>query len=344
MKERIGIGIIGAGFMGMLHARAFSQLPDAFIAGVSDPVLKEAPEIPGISKPVEFYNDHNKLLESENVDAVVVATPEDLHRDIVVDSAGSGKHVLLEKPIATTVEDAEAIINAAEENKVKLMMGHILRFDNRYAQIKSAVDEGTIGKPLVCYARRNAPIQEARRLGGRVEVEDYISVHDIDQVLWYFSDRAVKVSAEIVEGDVMKELGVHDFIWITIRFQNGGLGVIETGWGLSGGMVNWQKPSSWGGFGDVCLELIGDKGSVYLDYRPMSLTGVDDEGWKFPDTLHWPVLHGEVVGDILEEARYFTKVVRGERDIISSGQDGKNALEIVLAAKQSYKESRQVKL
>ena len=344
MKERIGIGIIGAGFMGMLHARAFSQLPDAFIAGISDSVLKEAPEIPGLSKPVAFYNDHNKLLENENVDAVVVATPEDLHRDIVVDSAGSGKHVLLEKPIATNIEDADLIINAAEESKVKLMMGHILRFDTRYAQIKAAVDEGTIGKPLVCYARRNAPVQEARRLGGRVEVEDYISVHDIDQVLWYFNDRAVKVSAEIVEGAVMKELGVHDFIWITVRFANGGLGVIETGWGLSEGMVNWQKPTSWGGFGDVCLELIGDKGSVYLDYRPMSITGVDDEGWKFPDTLHWPVLHGEVVGDILEEARYFIKVVRGEREIISSGQDGKNALQIVLAAKRSYKEGRQVKL
>jgi len=95
---------------------------------------------------------------------------------------------------------------------------------------------------------------------------------------------------------------------------------------------------------DVCLELIGDKGSIYLDYRPMSLTGVDDEGWKFPDTLHWPVLHGEVVGDILEEDRYFLKVVQGGRDIISTGQDGKNALEIVLAAKRSYKEGRQVKL
>ncbi len=344
MKERIGIGIIGAGFMGMLHARVFSQLPDVFIAGMCDPVLKEAPEIPGVSKPVAFYNDHNKLLENEKVDAVVVATPEDLHRDIVVDSAGSGKHVLLEKPIATNIEDADAIINAAEEHKVKLMMGHILRFDNRYAQIKAAVDEGTIGKPLVCYARRNAPVQEARRLGGRVEVEDYISVHDIDQVLWYFNDRPVKVSAEIVEGSVMKELGVHDFIWITVRFENGGLGVIETGWGLSGSMLNWKKPSSWGGFGDVCLELIGDKGSVYLDYRPMTLAGVDDEGWKFPDTLHWPVLHGEVVGNILEQARYFIKVIRGERDIISSGQDGKNALRIVLAAKRSYKENRQVKL
>ena len=344
MKDKIGIGIIGTGFMGMLHARAFAQCPDAHISAVSDPVLTEPPDIPGLSKPVDFYTDHRQLLERHDVDAVVIATPENLHRDIVVDAASAGKHIFLEKPIATTIEDADAIISETSGQKIKLMMGHILRFDTRYAQIKAAVDENTIGKPLVCYARRNAPVQEARRLGGRVEVEEYISVHDIDQAFWYFSDKAVKVSAEIVEGPVMKELGVHDFIWITIRFKKGGLAVIETGWGLSEGMVKWTRPSSWGGFGDVCLELIGEKGSLYLDYRPMGITAVDDEGWKFPDTLHWPLLHGEIVGDILEEDRYFLKVLRDEREIISTGEDGKNALEVVLAAQRSYREGKQISL
>jgi len=344
MKDTIGIGIIGAGFMGILHARAFSQLPDACVVAVSDPVLKEAPIIPGQSKETVLYQDHKKLLSRDDIDAVVIATPEDLHREFVVDAASYGKHILLEKPIATTLEDADTIITECTKNNVKLMMAHILRFDIRYAQIKAAVDEGTIGKPLVCYARRNAPIQEARRLGGRCEVEEYISVHDIDQAFWYFTDRAVKVSAEIIEGPVMKELGVHDFIWITIRFKNGGLAVIETGWGLSEGISKWKRPISWGGFGDVCLELIGERGSLYLDYRPMTISLVDSEGWKFPDTLHWPNLHGEVVGDVLEEDRYFLKILKGNRKIISTGEDGKRALEVVLAAQRSYKENIPVEL
>jgi predicted dehydrogenase len=224
------------------------------------------------------------------------------------------------------------------------MMAHILRYDVRYAQIKAAVQEGTIGKPLVCYARRNAVVQEARRLGGRVEVEEYISVHDIDQIFWYFEDKAVKVSAEVAEGPVMKELGVHDFIWITIRFENGGLGVVETGWGLCESIVKWKRPSTWGGFGDVCLELIGEKGSLYLDYRPMTLSAVDEEGWKFPETLHWPEMHGEIVGDVLDEDRYFIGVVKGQREIISTARDGRNALEIVLAAQRSYREDKPVRL
>jgi len=336
MKEKIGIGIIGAGFMGMLHARAFSQLPDACITALSDPFLKSAPALPDQAEKPVLCSDYGKLLARSDVDAVVIATPEDLHRDAVEQSAAMGKHILLEKPIATTLEDADAIIDAADKGGVKLMMAHILRYDTRYAQIKAAVQEGTIGEALVCYARRNAPIQEARRLGGRVEVEDYISVHDLDQAFWFFDDDAVRVSAEIVEGPVMKELGVHDFIWITVRFRRGGLAVIETGWGLSQSMVQWEKPESWGGFGDVCLQLIGERGSLYLNYRPMTLSAVDDEGWKFPDTLHWPELHGEIVGAVLEEDRYFLKVLRGEREIVSSGMDGRRAAEVVLASKKAY--------
>jgi len=344
MNDTIGIGIIGVGLMGMLHARIFAQLPETKIVAVCDPALKKAPLIPGQIQKPELYGNHKELVSRDDVGAVIIATPEDLHREFCVDAANHGKHILLEKPIATTLEDAQAIVDEASRNRVKLMMGHILRYDTRYAQIKAAVDDGTIGKPLVCYARRNAPIQEARRLGGRCEVEEYISVHDIDQAFWYFQDDAMRVSAEIVEGPVMKELGVHDFIWITIRFKDGGLAVIETGWGLSEEIVKWKRPESWGGFGDVSLELIGERGSLYLDYRPMTLTAVDNEGWKFPDTLHWPLLHGEVTGDVFYEDLYFLNVLKGKKPIISTGEDGMNALKVVLAAQRSYREGLPIDL
>ncbi len=344
MAGEIGIGIIGAGFMGLLHARALAQLPGVRIAAVSDPLLADPPKLPGQEQPLRLYREHRDLLAREDLQAVVIASPETLHRQAVEDAARAGRHILLEKPIATTLEDADAIIAAAERHKVKLMLAHILRYDVRYAQIKAAVEQGVIGRPLVCYARRNATIQEARRLKGRVEVEEYISVHDLDQVLWYFQDRAVKVSAEIARGPVMQELGVHDYIWITIRFAGGGLAVVETGWGLSEAIGRWKRPSTWGGFGDVCLELIGEKGSLYLDYRPMTLAAVDEEGWKFPDTLHWPQLHGEVVGDLLDEDRYFLRVLRGEAPLISTGQDGRAALEIVLAAMRSWREDKPIYL
>ncbi len=344
MADTIGIGIIGAGFMGMLHARALSQLPDARVVAVSDPAVKERPRLPDQDEPLEAYPDHTRLLERPDIQAVVIASPENLHRQAVIDAARAGKHILLEKPIATTLEDADAIIAEADKRGVKLMLAHLLRYDTRYAQIKAAVEDGAIGRPLVAYARRNATMTEARRLKGRVEVEEYISVHDIDQLFWLFNDRVVKVSAEIAEGPVKRELGVHDFIWITMRFAGGGLGVVETGWGLSDVMARWRRPASWGGFGDVSLEVLGEKGSLYLDYRPMTLVGLDEEGWKFPDTLHWPQMHGEIVGDVLDEDRYFLHVLRGRRPIVSTGQDGRKALEVVLAAQRSWREGVPVKL
>lgn len=92
------------------------------------------------------------------------------------------------------------------------------------------------------------------------------------------------------------------------------------------------------------LELLGEKGSLYLDYRPMTLVGLDEEGWKFPDTLHWPQMHGEIVGDVLDEDRYFLHVLKGKRPVISSGQDGRKALEVVLAAQRSWRQGAPVKL
>jgi predicted dehydrogenase len=344
MSEPVGIGIIGAGFMGMLHARAFSQLAGARVVAVSDPAVKERPRLPGVQEPLEFYRDHGDLLRRSDIQAVVIASPEKAHRKAVEDAVAAGKHILLEKPIATTLDDADAIIRASGRGKGKLMMAHILRYDVRYAQVKSAIEQGSIGKPLVCYARRNASVTEARRLSGRVEVEEYISVHDIDLAFWYFNDVPVKVSAEIVDGPVKRELGVHDFIWITIRFRTGGLAVVETGWGLSDAMAKWRRPADWGGFGDVCMELIGEKGSLYLDYRPMTLVAVDEEGWKFPDTLHWPQMHGEVVGDLLEEDRFFLRVLRGEQEILTTAEDGRKALAVVLAAQKSVRDGAPVLL
>jgi hypothetical protein len=144
MAGEIGIGIIGAGFMGMLHARALAQLTGVKIVAASDPLLKEPPKLP--SGEVRLYAGHQDLLARKDVDAVVIASPETLHRQVVEDAAKAGKHILLEKPIATTLADADAIIAAAERHG-QADAGHILRYDVRYAQIKAAVEQGSSAGP-----------------------------------------------------------------------------------------------------------------------------------------------------------------------------------------------------
>ncbi|MGE5140244.1 MAG: Gfo/Idh/MocA family protein, partial [Rudaea sp.] len=183
MKE-ISFAVVGAGFMGGLLARVASDLPNTYCAGAADVDESRSAALTAQcgGRP---YGDFRALLANERPDAVLIATPENLHCEPALAAAAQGCHVYLEKPIATSLSDTDTIIAACRSANVKLMVGYILRFDASYAMIESAVRSGSVGPLLSIYARRIATIAEARRLGGRIGPITYIGVHDFDQMLWY---------------------------------------------------------------------------------------------------------------------------------------------------------------
>jgi predicted dehydrogenase len=246
--------------------------------------------------------------------------------------------------MATSLEDADAILKASSEAGVKLMIGYILRFEVSYAMVKSAIDEGSIGRFLSAYARRMATIGEARRLGGRVSPLTYIGVHDIDQMLWYHPVPVRSVYARALRGRVWEELGTFDSAWLMIEFEDGALGVHEVGWCLPEEWAKWQTPSSWGGFGDVRMNVLGTEGNLNLDLTPMDLFGVNREGWKLPDTRHWPSMHGKLVGAAKLEVEHFFECIREDKPPIVAGEDGRRSLEVMLAAEKSIAEGQPVRL
>jgi UDP-N-acetylglucosamine 3-dehydrogenase len=259
-------------------------------------------------------------------------------------AAEAGCHIFLEKPMATTLEDADAILAACQRGGVKLMIGYILRFEVSYALIKSALDEGSIGRFLSAYARRVATIGEARRLGGRVTPVSYIAVHDIDQMLWYHPQPVKSVYARALRGRVWEELGTYDSAWMLIEFADGALGVHEVGWCLPEEWARWNRPASWGGFGDVRMNVTGTHGNLNLDFTPMNLFGVDREGWKLPDTRHWPAMHGKLVGAAKLELEHFFECVMADKTPMITGEDGRRSLEVMLAVEKSISEERIVSL
>jgi len=290
------------------------------------------------------YADFYEMLDQHHPDAVIVATPESDHLEPVKAAAQAGCHVFLEKPMATSLEDADSITKACAEAGVKLMIGYILRFEASYALIKSAIDEGSIGRFLSAYARRVISINEARRLGGRVSPVTYIGVHDIDQMMWYHPVPVKSVYAKALHGRVWEELGVYDTAWMMIEFEDDALGVHEVGWCLPEEWAKWGRPSSWGGFGDVRMNVVGTQGALNLDFTPMNLFGVDREGWKLPDTRHWPTMHGKLVGAAkLELEHFFDCILEGKEPSVT-GKDGRNSLEVMLAAEKSIATGQIVKL
>ncbi|MBS3736501.1 MAG: Gfo/Idh/MocA family oxidoreductase [Candidatus Bipolaricaulota bacterium] len=344
MVDEVKFGLIGSGFMGKLLASAGDNIPACKLISLADPD-EETGKSFAREKEASYYSDYFRMLEEEALDAVIVSTPEYLHREPVVASAERGLDVFVEKPIATNLEDADAIIQAAGKEDVNVMVGYILRFEPAYASIKQAVEEGNAGNIISVYARRNAPIQEAERLNGRLNVVKYIGVHDFDQILWWHPSRPVTVRSRAVEGKVKEKLGTPDFVWTMIEFEDGSFAVVETGWGLPRNWSNWDSPKAWAGFGDVELNVIGSEGVFSLDFTPMDVTGADsDGGWKLPDTRHWPAVDGEVTGAVKTEMeRFFRSVHEGTSPPVSA-KEARSSLELALAAEKSIEEGRTIKL
>lgn len=333
MKE-LTYAVIGSGFMGNLLARAASELPYARLIAASDLDVERAKKITTLYGG-QAYENYEEMLSNHHPDAVLIATPEYDHLAPTLCAAKAGCHIFLEKPIATTLQDAIQIINCCSQMGVKLMLGHILRFETSYALIYSAIHEGSIGKLLSMYARRIAPINEAKRLQGRVSPLTYIGVHDIDQMLWYHPVEIKCVYARALHGRVSELFDTYDSAWIMIEFEDGALGVHEVGWCLPEGWARGDKPVSWGRFGDVRMNILGSQGSLDLNFTPMNLFGVGSEGWILPDTRHWPIINGKLTGAVKLEMEHFLTCILENKQPLVRGEDGLRVLKIVLAAEES---------
>ena len=341
--DPITFGVIGSGFMGGVLAHTASEFPYARCVGAADTALARA-ETLGQALECKAYGSYEEMLDREKPDAVIIATPEDSHREPALAAAAQGCHIFMEKPLATSLQDADSIIEACAHHQVKLMMGHVLRFEINYAMIESAIREGTIGRLLSAYARRVTPISEAHRLAGRVSPISYIGVHDIDQILWYHPQPVRSVYARAVRGRVWEELRTFDSAWVTIEFVDGALGIQEVGWALPEGWAGWDTPVSWGGFGDVCMNVLGTEGVLNLNFTPMDLFAVTRDGWKLPDTRHWPKMDGKYVGAVKLELEHFLGCILDGTEPRVTGADGRRAVEIMLAAELSIAEDRVVHL
>ena len=142
--DPIRLGIVGAGFMGGIHAAVVSDLPAARIVAVSDVDVERAERL-AATCGARAYPDHGEMLAAEKLEAVLVCTPESGHRQPAVDAARVGCHLFVEKPLASSLEDADAMIEACRQAGVLLAVGYILRFEACYAAMQEAIAAGRSG-------------------------------------------------------------------------------------------------------------------------------------------------------------------------------------------------------
>ncbi len=323
------MAVIGLGVMGARHAQICHNLTRVDLVAVAD--IK-----PGLSQrigqelDVTAYTDYREMLDDVDVDAVTIAVTDQFHREPCEVSAERGLHIFLEKPIATTMEDARAILDAAERGGVKLMVGHTLRYDPRYKAIRQAARAGQLGDIIHAYARRNATVRSGRRLEGRAEAMVFQGVHDIDALTWILGAPITRVYAESAS-KVLRDLGVADVTVATLRFANGAVALLEQSWALPA-----EAPTLL----DAQLEVVGSKGAAYIDFRAPSFALITDGQYTQPDAI----LGLPEAYYLRDEHEHFLDYVAGEAPPKVGGEEALQALKVAHATLQSAAEARPVEI
>jgi len=331
--QEIRYGIIGLGFFGEKHAEAFQGIPGVKLAAVCTRRADRLREVAEKFNVPKTYTDYKALLNDPAIDAVSIVTHFNDHRDITVAALQSGKHVFLEKPMAATPGECDAIIAAAKNAGGIFMVGHICRFDPRVALAREAVMAGRIGKIVSMHAARNLPASIGAGVLDKISPLMGDGIHDVDIMLWLTQDRISSVYARNVR---TRKFRYPDIGWAMCRFAGGAVGVIETVWAL---------PDSTPFAIDARMEIIGDKGALYIDCGNAGLTINDGKGMHKPDTVYWPSLHGQRIGVLKTELEYFVKCIQDKKSPeIITPDESKAAVVAMCAAEQSAESGKVVSL
>jgi len=214
----VRVGVIGVGVMGSNHARVLAELPGVKLVGVADPDRKRCDQV-ARSLGCASFSDATELMR-RGVDAVTIAAPTHLHRDIAIDCTSRGIHVLVEKPIASTIEESRAIVAAARRAGVTLMVGHVERFNPAVQSIKRAIKDQNI---LSIAITRVGPFPPRM---SNVGVVIDLAVHDIDLIRWFTDSEIVEIQPQTSSAVAERE----DIALLQFRTASGVLAHINTNW------------------------------------------------------------------------------------------------------------------
>ena len=309
----IRAGVIGAGAMGQHHVRIYHEMENVELVGISD--VSEA-RVKELSEQYDTngFTDYKELL-AQGLDAVSIVVPTTLHMAVGLDVIASGANLLVEKPIADTLENAEKLTKAAEDAGVKLMVGHIERFNPAVTKLKEIIDSGLLGKIVSISTRRVGPYNPRIR---DVGVILDIGVHDID-VISYLYGKSVNEVYSIAGADIHS---FEDHAAIVLRFDHEFSGIVET---------NWLTPHKV-----RKLTVIGIDGVAYLDYIDQTVELHDGE-WIRKAKV-------EEAEPLKRELEHFIDSISNGYEPRTSGEDGIHALKVAMAAIESYTDGKAVRI
>ena len=345
MVSKVKIGIVGSRFQADCIAASVKAMPEeAEVVAVASPTPGNAEAFARRHGIAGFHSDYREMLRDPAIEMISITAPNRLHARISIDAARAGKHVVCEKPLCVTLEEADAMIDACAKAGVLLLYAEELFFAPKYVKAKQMADEGAFGRiHLVKQGEKHSGphsdwFWDVEQSGGGALMD--LGCHGIAFCWWFLGKPKVKsVYAQLsTQVHRVRTQGEDEAITV-IEFENGAVGLVENSWNRPGGM-------------DDSIEVFGDKGQTYADmlmgnalptYSEVGFgyaveKAASTQGWTYPVfEEHWNY-------GFPQEMRHFARCVRGKERPISDGETGRVVQEVLYAAYASAGLGRKIVL
>lgn len=336
---KIKAGVVGLGFMGRRYVEILQKLNGVQVTAICD-IRKEIAEDLARATGAQVFSEAEELAASRDVDALFVCTPEDSHVAAALAAIGAGKAVMIEKPVAHSLKAARLIAEAAKTKGSIVMVGHLLRFEPRWAAARQAIAAGEIGEVVSIASRRVGNVLDQRILGGRTTIPLYYGVHDLDIIRWFADAEAITIYASRRSG-VLKQAGydIHDLYCAILEFDNDILATAELG---------WHAPAAALAAPTAGLTVVGTQGWLKVEQADTGLQYWSESGRRsihpVIDVTFWPDIHGVPGGALANEITHFLACVRTGSQPIITLEDAIEALRLSLAMEASADRNEVIRL
>lgn len=335
MPEQLRVGIVGTGTMGAIHGRVIDSYHRSRVSAWTSRKSAEALDFDTYDAPV--FGSVEEMVASGQVDAVVVATPDHLHAGPSLAAIAGGCSVLVEKPLATTVEDARAIRDAAKAAAVTAMTLYNHRWAPSYWQAHDISRDGQLGSPVVAYARKNDSIvvpTEVIPWAAQTTPSFLLSSHDLDLLLWYFQSSVVEVFATAVHG-VLQARGIDtpDAVQAHLRFANGAVGTLE---------ACWIYPDTFPTVIDSFVELIFSDGVIHLDRKHEQIEVATKDRFSYPRNTLSNRIAGKPSGAATAAVQHFIDAVIDGVEPVVTIDSSVHVTEVLVAIDEAWRTGRPV--
>jgi scyllo-inositol 2-dehydrogenase (NAD+) len=328
---KLGVGVVGVGEMGKRHAENLRrQVPEARLVAIADVAAQRAKQVAEELEIEHAFGSLEEMVQRKDIDAVVIATPDKFHAQAIRVAAAAGKNILCEKPLAITLEDAEAALREVSRAKVRLQVGFMRHYDPAYAAAKKRIEAGEIGTPVVFKSigrdKDEQPLA-AYQSGVNGMLFYTNSIHDFDLARWLMQDEVVEVQSYTTTAVRPELTKYRDIVAgvVNLKFARGAIGNIES-----------HAQAIYGY--DVRTEIIGSKGSIFvgtLQKTPATLLTSQGSSKNLADHFL-----SQFADAYLAEMRDFVNAMLSDRVPLVGGEDGLRALEIAVAAENSHLQGR----